>query len=97
MMKKVNKPIIRLVLATGIILLIPLLAMQFTDEVDWGLFDFIIIGTLLMTAGLTYEFLSKKVKTTQHRIILAIVLAIALLLVWAELAVGIFGTPFAGE
>jgi hypothetical protein len=36
------------------------------------------------------------VRNAQYRFVLGAVLAVALLLVWAELAVGIFGTPFAG-
>jgi hypothetical protein len=51
-----NKNIIRIVLATAFILLIPLLAMQFTDEVAWDLADFVIIGTLLLGTGLTYGY-----------------------------------------
>src|SRR5688572_15513319 len=43
-----NKNIFLIVLATAFILLIPLIAMQFTDEVNWNLTDFVIIGALLL-------------------------------------------------
>ena len=36
-----NKNIIRFALATAVLLLLPLLAMLFTDEVTWGLLDFV--------------------------------------------------------
>ena len=71
--------------------------MQLTDEVEWSLFDFIIMGTLLLIIGLMGEIISKKVKKYKHRVILYVVVAITFLLIWAELAVGIFGTPFAGS
>ena len=42
-----NKVIIWIALATGLILLVPLLATQFTSEVNWTLLDFATAGTLL--------------------------------------------------
>ena len=81
----------------GLLLIIPLIAMQLTDEVEWSLFDFIIMGTLLLITGLMGEIIFKKVKKYKHRVILYVVVAIIFFLIWAELAVGIFGTPFAGS
>ena len=81
----------------GLLLIIPLIAMQLTDEVEWSLFDFIIMGTLLLITGLMGEIIFKKVKKYTHRVILYVVVAIIFFLMWAELAVGIFGTPFAGS
>jgi len=71
--------------------------MQLTDEVEWSLFDFIIMGTLLLITGLMGEIIFKKVKKYKHRVILYIVVIIIFFLIWAELSVGIFGTPFAGS
>ena len=81
----------------GLLLIIPLIAMQLTDEVEWSLFDFIIMGTLLLITGLMGEIIFKKVKKYKHRVILYVVVSIIFFLIWAELAVGIFGTPFAGS
>jgi hypothetical protein len=92
-----RKNIIRIVFATGLILLIPLVAMQFTDEVNWDLFDFAVIGALLLGTGLMYELAARGVSNAKHRAVIAVVLTAALLLVWAELAVGVFGSPFAGQ
>ena len=78
-------------------LIIPFIAMQLTDEVEWSLFDFIIMGTLLLITGLMGEIIFKKVKKYKHRVILYVVVAIIFFLIWAELAVGIFGTPFSGS
>ena len=92
-----NKRLISIVLTVALLLLIPLIGMQFSSEVDWDGSDFIIMGTLLLGTGLLFELIMRKVKTTQNRIILGIVLFAALFLIWAELAVGIFGSPFAGS
>ena len=80
-----------------ILLLIPLLAMQFTDEVHWTVFDFIVAGVLLFTTGLVIQFVLKKVKNTKHRILICVIILILLFLLWAELAVGIFGSAVAGN
>ncbi len=92
-----NKRLIGIVLTVALLLLIPLIAMHFTDEVNWALFDFIVMGGLLLGTGLMCELVMRKVKKFEHRIIICGVLLVALFLVWAELAVGIFGTPFAGS
>lgn len=91
------KNITRIVLGVALVLLIPLVAMQFSNAVNWGLADFVIIGGLLIGAGLIYELLARSIKNATHRTILCIVLIVMVLLIWAELAVGVFGTPFAGS
>lgn len=92
-----NKRLVVILLITVILLLIPLIAMQFTDQVNWDLFDFIAMGILLLATGLSCELVLRKVKNTKHRIIICTILLILLFLIWAELAVGIFGSPFAGS
>jgi hypothetical protein len=82
---------------TVLILMVPLIAMQFTREVDWDVRDFTIMGILLFGTGALYTFISSMVSTTKMRIIIGTVLFILLFLTWAELAVGVFGTPFAGS
>ncbi len=83
-----NKVFVWIVLATGLILLIPLIAMQFTSDVAWTLLDFITAGALLLGTGILFVLAARKM--TKYRLIIAIVLAIAFLYLWAELAVGIF-------
>ena len=80
-----------------ILLLIPLVAMQFTNEVNWSLFDFIAAGILLLGTSLAIEFVLQKVKSRKNRILILGIIIILLLLLWAELAVGIFGSPIAGS
>ena len=95
--RTVARDVFRVVLAAGVILLAPLLAMQFTREVAWGVFDFAVAGALLVGTGLAFILFTRKVTQRRHRIVIGLALAIALLLVWMELAVGILGTPFAGS
>lgn len=71
--------------------------MQFTENVNWTLLDFIVAGALLLGAGLLCELVLRKVKTIKFRIAICIALLILFFLIWAELAVGIFGTPFSGN
>ncbi len=92
-----NKRLITILAIALPILLIPFIAMGFTNEVNWSVFDFLVIGVLLFGAGLVLELILRKVKTLSYRIILGIALFAVLLLVWVELAVGIFGTPLAGS
>lgn len=92
-----SKRLIGIVLTVALLLLIPLIAMQFTDEVNWTLSDFVVAGVLLLGTGFMCELVMRKVKKIEYRIAICVALLVALLLVWAELAVGIFGTPFAGS
>lgn len=75
----------------------PLLAMQFTEEVNWSPADFAVAGTLLFGSGVAYELIVKRIEDKAQRVVVAVALLLVLLLVWAELAVGVFGTPFAGS
>lgn len=71
--------------------------MQFSADVHWSINDFIVASALLIVAGLVIEFVLRKVKNKTYRIVTVLLLFLILFLVWTELAVGIFGTPFAGN
>ncbi len=92
-----NKRLFIIQSVVGILLIIPLIAMQFTKEVDWDIFDFVIMGVLLSGTGFLCEIVLRKVKGTQNRIIICGAVLFVFFLIWAELAVGVFGTPFAGS
>lgn len=77
---------------TGILLLIPLVAMQFSNEVVWTLSDFIFAGVLLFGTGLAYKLLTQEVGHTVYKVATGLALASALFLVWANMAVGIIGS-----
>lgn len=79
------------------LLMVPLIAMQFTTEVNWTWFDFVVAGILLYGTGLLCELVLRKVRDTGRRFLVIGIVLVVLFLVWAELAVGIFGTPLAGS
>jgi hypothetical protein len=49
--QSVTSKMIVVLVATAFLLLVPLVAMQFTDEVKWDLFDFTVAGMLLAGTG----------------------------------------------
>jgi hypothetical protein len=86
-----NRVFVRTALATAFVLSLPLLAMQFSDEVVWDVADFAVACVLLFGAGLTYELIAGKAGTFAYRAAVGVAMAAALLLVWMNLAVGIIG------
>ena len=79
------------------LLLLPLVAMQFTNEVDWNFMDFLVAGVLLFGTSILIEFVFRKVKTSKSKIAISILILLLFIVTWAELAVGIFNTPLAGN
>jgi hypothetical protein len=91
MLIAMRKKLFRIALVTGCLLLVPLVAMQFTEQVQWNLFDFLVMGSLLFGIGLAYELVARKVSTTAYRVAVGFALAAVLLLIWVNAAVGIIG------
>ncbi|WP_437627810.1 hypothetical protein [Sorangium sp. So ce1151] len=77
--------------AAALVLLLPLVAMQFTAEVDWDLADFVIFGAMLVGACGTYELAARSTGNRAYRAAVGVALAAAFVLVWMNLAVGIIG------
>ena len=71
--------------------------MRFTDEVVWNRDDFVIAGVLMFGSGLAFAIIVKMLANPKIRVISTVAILGVLILAWAELAVGIFGTPFAGS
>ncbi len=92
-----NKRLSIILLTVAFLLLIPLIAMQFTNEVNWSFFDFIVAGLLLIGTGLAFELVMRKIRKPRYRIAVFATILIVLVLIWVELAVGFFGTPLAGN
>lgn len=93
----VKRSIARILLLAVCILLVPLVAMQFSDEVNWSPSDFVIAGLLLVGTGLVFEFVVRKIINPRRRLIFGTILVFVFLLIWADLAVGIFGLPWSGS
>lgn len=85
-------------IGTGVLLLIPLIAMQFTDEVVWTISDFVIMALLLFSTGLSFKLLTRSSGCMIQRIASGFALASTFFLIWANLAVGLIGAgPNAGN
>ena len=78
------------------LLFIPFVAMQFTDNVQWTYGDFIIMGCMLTVYWLTINFAPNSLYGVKKSLLI-LILGLLFLLLWAELAVGIFSSPFAGS
>ena len=79
-------------MVAALILLLPLVAMRFTDEVDWDATDFSVMGALLLGACGLYEAAARTTGDLARRAACGIALVAAVLLVWINLAVGIVGS-----
>lgn len=77
-------------LVTLSLLMVPLVAMQFTREVNWGIGDFVAAGFLLFGAGMAYSAAARRVRGSGQRLAVAAVVLVVLGAVWAQLAVGLF-------
>jgi len=76
----------------ALVLLLPLLAMQLTEEVAWDLTDFTVFGAMLVGACGTYELAARVTGNKAYRAAVGVALAAAFILVWMNLAVGIIGS-----
>lgn len=77
--------------AAALLLLLPLFAMQATDQVVWDVTDFAIFGALLVGVGVTYELAARRTGKTAYRWAVGVALAAVFLLFWVNGAVGIIG------
>lgn len=81
---------------TLFILMVPLFAMWPLDEFDWGFADFVIMGSIIFGTGLLVDYVVRKVDK-KYRLLAVIGIILAFFLIWAELAVGLFNSPIAGN
>lgn len=87
---KNSKTSIMLYAIATLILAIPFVAMQFTSEVNWTATDFFVAGLLLFATATAIDFILKKIKTDNKRFVYIAAVLLLVILIWVELAVGIF-------
>jgi hypothetical protein len=87
--KSAYRSAVRVALVTACILLLPLVAMQVTDEVDWGLGDFVLAGALLGGTGLLLELAARKPGNLAYRAAATAIGVAAILLGEADDAPGL--------
>jgi hypothetical protein len=88
-MHTLKKRLLFWAIAITALLMIPLVAMQFTNEVQWSFGDFVMMGSILFGIGLAYELIARKSEKTKYRVAFGIGLFGAFLLFWVNGAVGI--------
>jgi len=79
----------RVAAVTALVLLAPMVAMQFTRDVAWTAFDFALGAALLFGAGLACLRAARRFASGRRHALLLALPALACLAIWAELAVGI--------
>ena len=80
-----------------VLLCIPLFGTIITDEVNWSSSDFMIAGVLLFATAFLVNLVRSRIKKQSWKILICTFILLVLALIWIELAVGIFGSPFAGN
>jgi len=94
-----NKVFLWVATGTLLLLLIPFLLMTFKiplldpgsgmEVINWTLFDFIVMGSLIFGASSVFVFSARRIDK-KYRLTVAIACVIGFVWLWAELAVGIF-------
>jgi hypothetical protein len=90
--RSIRRQMLYVALATILLLLIPLVAMRFTDEVNWTALDFTVMGILLFGTGLTYVLISRLSDSIVYRAAVGVAVLAGLFLIWGNLAVGLIGS-----
>ena len=86
--------VVRPAIATGLLLLVPLVFTVLDrnkppgEGVAWGVMDFVVMGALLLFAGIAYEFFASRLSSRQGRAVLGLGIAAVVFAIWVELAVG---------
>lgn len=86
-----------IVCSIAVILSLPIVGAMVSQEVEWSLFDFLIALFLLSVFGLAIELIFQRLTAIQSRRFALAILLLLLVLIWGELAVGLIGSPFAGD
>ncbi|MEA3031485.1 MAG: hypothetical protein QOG13_2810 [Sphingomonadales bacterium] len=76
----------------ALLLLLPLIAMQFTREVNWTAFDFVVAAVLFGSVGLTFELIVRRSPSLAYRAGAALAVFTAFLTIWVNGAVGMIGS-----
>ena len=80
-----------------LLLLFPLVGTLVSNEVNWSFFDFIVMGILILSMSFGIKQVVMTTKNTNYRVLIIGMILLVFILIWVELAVGIFDTPFAGN
>jgi hypothetical protein len=91
------KQFVYLMLAILGLLLLPLVGDLVSSEVHWSLFDYSVMALLLTVTGLIAILVYNRFKNSKLKFLYYVVIALIFVLIYIELAVGLFGSPIAGD
>ena len=80
-----NIRLICILIAAGFLLLIPAVAMRFTDDVNWTALDFATMGFMLLCTGLAIEFVLRSIKVTWLKVAAVAAVLFGFVMVWGTL------------
>jgi hypothetical protein len=80
-----NIRLICILLAVPALLLIPYVAMRYTNEVNWTLGDFIVMGLMLLITGVGIEVALRIVRTRWIRVAAVVAVLFGFVMVWGAL------------
>ena len=86
-----RKVTIGIFIVTALLLSVPLVAQQFTQEVNWSVMDFVVMGTLLCGSGLMVQFVASQSRNAAYKLGVLMAVGTGLFLIWINLAVGLIG------
>ncbi len=90
------KRIKRFIVGAESLLLIPIIGMMISNNFDWNVPSFIIMSVLLAGLGFAASLITNRARS-MNQIVVGLFIVALFLLFWAELAVGVFGSPIAGS
>ena len=89
---KLSKSILGVAVVTMLLLMVPLVAMQFTTEVNWSISDFIVMGALLFSTGLSFVLVIRFATNMVNKLAMVGAFGTTFFMIWANLAVGLIGS-----
>ncbi|HYJ91328.1 MAG TPA: hypothetical protein VEV84_08470 [Pyrinomonadaceae bacterium] len=80
-----NIRLICILLAVPALLLIPYIAMRYTDEVNWTPMDFTVMGVMLLVTGLAIEVALRNVRVNWIKVVAVVAILFGFVMVWGTL------------
>lgn len=84
-------------LVSILLLVITLIANYNSSSFNWTTSDFVIAGVILISLSIGIEVVLRSIKKKEHKPLIIFLLFTVFILLFMELAVGIFGSPLAGN
>jgi len=89
MSRPTSRSALRIAVVTALVLLVPAVWMQFSDDADWGVFDFVFAGLLVAGSGVLLELAARKPRAVAYRAAAVAVGVAAIVLGEADAAPGL--------